>query len=83
MTPVSEAEIPVETRLKQAVRNHRRAVQRADAARQELHDAIKAAAATDKGPKEITFLIEHEYDVNHVSRIIRGKTNTRPKRADS
>lgn len=80
MSPVSETESPVEARLKKALRRYRQL----KPAREELHEAIKAMAAEGKRPKEITFLIDHEYDVNHVSRIINGRTNTRAKKpADS
>lgn len=81
MTHVSEAE-DVEARLKRAVRNYRRF----KSAREELHEAIRAAAAASpevkKGPKEITFLIDHEYDVAHVSRIIHGNTAARRKKTN-
>ncbi|WP_141576171.1 hypothetical protein [Actinomadura sp. WMMA1423] len=72
---MSEGEDSVETRLKKAVRGYRRATQ----ARIELHEAIKAAAAGGKTPKQITFLIDHEYDVAHVSRIIHGKVGGKRK----
>jgi len=80
MTPVSEEVSPLEERLKKAVRSHQRATERVAATRAELHESIKALAATGKKPKEITRMMGDTYDVNHVSRIIRGVTNTRAKK---
>ena len=59
----------VEARLKTAVRKYRRIKD----ARQELREAILAAAQDGVGTSEITKLIDHEYTEAHVSRIIHGK----------
>lgn len=63
----------MEARLRTAVRSYRRAKKTQDRARLTLREAITTAASEGKGPAEITRLIDHEYDVAHVSRIIHGK----------
>lgn len=73
MCLVETPESPVEERLRQTLRAFRRANSAQEKARLEFRDAIKAAKAAGKGPAEITRLIDHEYDVAHVSRIIHGK----------
>lgn len=73
MWPVETPERPVEERLRQALRAFRRANAAQEKARLELRAAIKEARQAGKGPAEITRLIDHEYDVAHVSRIIHGK----------
>lgn len=73
------AEIPVEDDLRIKVRAFRRATAAQERARLALRDAITSASAAGKGPAEITRLIDHEYDVAHVSRIIHGKTGGKRK----
>jgi hypothetical protein len=73
MWAVTDPESPVEDRLRKAVTAFRRANATQERARKGLHEAIKEAKAEGKGPAEITRLIDHEYDVAHVSRIIHGK----------
>jgi hypothetical protein len=73
MCLVETPESPVEERLRQTLRTFRRANAAQEKARLEFRAAIKAAREAGKGPAEITRLIDHEYDVAHVSRIIHGK----------
>lgn len=70
---MSDVESPVEGELRRAVRSFRRASAAQERARLALREAIAEASAKGKGPAEITRLIDHEYDVAHVSRIIHGK----------
>lgn len=73
MYAVSDVESPVEAELRRAVRSFRRASAAHERARRALREAIAEASSSGKGPAEITRLIDHEYDVAHVSRIIHGK----------
>lgn len=73
MCPVESPESPVEELLRKKLRAFRRANAAQEKARQEFREAIKDARAAGKGPAEITRLIDHEYDVAHVSRIVNGK----------
>lgn len=65
-------EDPVAARLRKAVKAFRRSKAAHERDRQELRDAILAAAGK-KGTTEITKLIDREYTEAHVSRIIHGK----------
>lgn len=58
---------------RKAVRAYRRSKTALDRDRAALRTFILTSAADGKGPAEITRLIDHEYDVAHVSRIIHGK----------
>lgn len=73
MWAVDTPESPIEERLRRTLRAFRRANAAQEKARLEFREAIKAAREAGKGPAEITRLIDHEYDVAHVSRIIHGK----------
>lgn len=70
---VNAPESPIEVELRKRVRAFRRANAAQERARLSLREAITEASASGKGPAEITRLIDHEYDVAHVSRIINGK----------
>lgn len=59
--------------LRSAGRAYGRAKREREEARVRLSESIRRAASDGKGPAEITRLIDHEYDVAHVSRIIHGK----------
>ena len=63
----------LDDRLRRTQRKFRRTKQIREKARLALRMVSASAAREGLGPAEITRLIDHEYDVAHVSRIIHGK----------